>query len=103
MKSKSVVAILLALCLLVGGVLLWNGLDRRDDPDPDDPGQTAVQPNDGQNGDQNGETESGESGEDGESGESGQSGQDVPDEPEILNDDGDVVIVVPDDQESGGL
>lgn len=87
MKSKkAIAAILIVVCLLVCGVLLWQGISHKNAP-PVDNGSTDVE-----KGEQ--PTDIVDSGED---------QQEAPDEAAVLEDGGDLVIVIPDDQESGGL
>lgn len=93
-NKKTVIWIVLIICLLAAALLIWKGCGDAGHGGPSSHTSKTDLPQGGESGENGAGSESGENGNGGESGEGGAS---------IIEDGGDVVIVIPDDQESGGL
>ncbi len=106
MKNRKTIMVLVVICLLLVGALVWKGLgskssSQQDPQNPQDPGVidgVAILNSDDTETDSDPATQPGEeTGQQDDTSETGQS------DPAIIEDGGDLIVIVPEDQESGGV
>ncbi len=114
-NKKNIICIVLIVFLLAVAVIIWKGPGSRGSGTPSNPADSTVPGSNiepggntepGGNSGEGGSGEGGGSGQSGEPGKESETGEDNPGGDggaSIIEDGGDLIIIIPDDQDSGGL